>query len=187
MTATTLPSAYRAKVLNENWTNFSVLRHGAFDGVLVTSKNSGTHWLKYMLAVALAETLRDRATGVFLRECRAALYRLAEGCAGFPAASQSRFQPHDSAPPGGLGMGARLGQACPLCAGGPAPDVDPRQPPREMGIRYQGRLADLSGRGPGRIEDTAATSTGSPGSGTAGAKFWPVTESPSSWFIMRTR
>ena len=52
----TLPSAYRTKVLNENWTNFSVLRHGAFQGVLVTSKNSGTHWLKYMLAVALAET-----------------------------------------------------------------------------------------------------------------------------------
>ncbi|MEO1964354.1 sulfotransferase domain-containing protein [Hyphomonas sp.] len=56
MTATTLPSAYRTKVLNETWTNFSVLRHGAFDGVLVTSKNSGTHWLKYMLAVALADT-----------------------------------------------------------------------------------------------------------------------------------
>lgn len=56
MTATNLPSAYRAKVLNETWTNFSVLRHGAFDGVLVTSKNSGTHWLKYMLAVALADT-----------------------------------------------------------------------------------------------------------------------------------
>ena len=56
MTATTLSSAYRAKVLNETWTNFSVLRHGAFDGVLVTSKNSGTHWLKYMLAVALADT-----------------------------------------------------------------------------------------------------------------------------------
>lgn len=51
-----LPAEYRAKVLNESWTNFSVLRHGAFDGVLVTSKNSGTHWLKYMLAVALAET-----------------------------------------------------------------------------------------------------------------------------------
>lgn len=51
-----LPAAYRAKVLNETWTNFSVLRHGAFDGMLVTSKNSGTHWLKYMLAVALAET-----------------------------------------------------------------------------------------------------------------------------------
>ena len=51
-----LPSEYRAKVFNESWTNFSVLRHGRFDGMLVTSKNSGTHWLKYMLAVALAET-----------------------------------------------------------------------------------------------------------------------------------
>ena len=48
--------SYALKVLNENWTNFSVLRHGAFDGFLVTSKNSGTHWVKYMLAVALAET-----------------------------------------------------------------------------------------------------------------------------------
>ncbi len=49
-----VPAAYRAKVRRELWTNFSVLRHGAFDGVLVTSKNSGTHWIKYMLAVALA-------------------------------------------------------------------------------------------------------------------------------------
>ena len=31
-------------------------RHGAFDGFLVTSKNSGTHWVKYMLAIALADT-----------------------------------------------------------------------------------------------------------------------------------
>lgn len=51
----TFPVGYRAKVLRESWTNFSVVRHGAFDGVLVTSKNSGTHWLKYMLAVAIAE------------------------------------------------------------------------------------------------------------------------------------
>lgn len=47
---------YAAKVWSDNWTNFSVLRHGAFDGFLVTSKNSGTHWTKYMLAVALADT-----------------------------------------------------------------------------------------------------------------------------------
>lgn len=51
-----LPRAYRSRVWNDNWTNFSVLRHGQFDGLLVTSKNSGTHWVKYMLAVALAET-----------------------------------------------------------------------------------------------------------------------------------
>ncbi|MEX1251295.1 MAG: sulfotransferase family protein [Hyphomonas sp.] len=47
---------YAARVWNDNWMNFSVLRHGAFDGFLVTSKNSGTHWVKYMLAVALADT-----------------------------------------------------------------------------------------------------------------------------------
>ncbi len=56
LTAPLKTSAYKTKVLNENWTNFSVRRHGAFDGMLVTSKNSGTHWLKYMLAVALADT-----------------------------------------------------------------------------------------------------------------------------------
>ncbi len=48
------PASYIAKARDETWTNFSVLRHGRYDGVLVTSKNSGTHWLKYMLAVALA-------------------------------------------------------------------------------------------------------------------------------------
>lgn len=41
---------------SNNWTNLSVLRHRRFDGFLVTSKNSGTHWVKYMLAVALADT-----------------------------------------------------------------------------------------------------------------------------------
>ncbi|MFN4024265.1 MAG: sulfotransferase domain-containing protein [Hyphomonas sp.] len=51
-----LPPAHRAKTRRESWTNFSVLRHGAFDGFLVTSKNSGTHWMCYMLAVALADT-----------------------------------------------------------------------------------------------------------------------------------
>ncbi|MEM7768312.1 MAG: sulfotransferase family protein [Pseudomonadota bacterium] len=51
-----LTPAYRSRVWNDNWTNFSVLRHRKFDGFLVTSKNSGTHWVKYMLAVALAET-----------------------------------------------------------------------------------------------------------------------------------
>lgn len=51
-----METAYVARVLADNWTNFSVLRHRAFDGFLVTSKNSGTHWVKYMLAVALAET-----------------------------------------------------------------------------------------------------------------------------------
>ena len=52
----TLPAAYRARIRNDNWHNYSVLRHGAFDGMLVTSKNSGTYWLKYMLAIAIADT-----------------------------------------------------------------------------------------------------------------------------------
>ena len=51
-----LPRAYTSRVWQDNWTNFSVRRHGAFDGFLVTSKNSGTHWVKYMLAIALADT-----------------------------------------------------------------------------------------------------------------------------------
>ncbi|MEZ5936923.1 MAG: sulfotransferase family protein [Hyphomonadaceae bacterium] len=44
------------KTLNDEWTNFSVARHARFQGFLVTSKNSGTHWVKYMFAVALADT-----------------------------------------------------------------------------------------------------------------------------------
>jgi len=47
---------YERKVRKDRWGNFTVLRHGAFDGMLCTSKNSGTHWVKYMLAIALAET-----------------------------------------------------------------------------------------------------------------------------------
>ncbi len=49
-----LQREFSARVRRDVWTNFSVLRHGAFDGILVTSKNSGTHWIKYMLAMALA-------------------------------------------------------------------------------------------------------------------------------------
>lgn len=51
-----LPLPYLAKCRSDVWLNYSVLRHGAFDGFLVTSKNSGTHWMSYMLAVALADT-----------------------------------------------------------------------------------------------------------------------------------
>ena len=46
----TLPAAYRARVRNDNWNNYSVLRHGAFDhavrpvfivhGVLVDAENA---------------------------------------------------------------------------------------------------------------------------------------------------
>lgn len=53
-----LPKDFVTKSHFETWVNFSVLRHGAFDGFLVTSKNSGTHWMMYMLSVALAETYK---------------------------------------------------------------------------------------------------------------------------------
>ena len=57
--------SYAARVWNDNWMNFSVLRHGAFDGFLVTSKNSGTHWMMYMFAVALADySRRERRFGL---------------------------------------------------------------------------------------------------------------------------
>lgn len=51
-----LPPEYRSRCRTDVWHNYSVLRHGRFDGFLVTSKNSGTHWMTYMLAVALADT-----------------------------------------------------------------------------------------------------------------------------------
>ena len=47
---------FKTKARKDRWGNLSLLRHGAFDGMLCTSKNSGTHWVKYMLAIALAET-----------------------------------------------------------------------------------------------------------------------------------
>ncbi|MFC6198025.1 sulfotransferase domain-containing protein [Ponticaulis profundi] len=51
-----MDDAYRSRVRKDNWLNGSVLRHGRLQGCLVTSKNSGTHWIKYMLSVALADT-----------------------------------------------------------------------------------------------------------------------------------
>ena len=51
-----MSKAFDSRVWKDNWLNFSVLRHGPLQGCLVTSKNSGTHWIKYMLSVALAET-----------------------------------------------------------------------------------------------------------------------------------
>lgn len=47
---------FERRVWRDRWENGSVFRHGRLKGMLVTSKNSGTHWIKYMLSVALAET-----------------------------------------------------------------------------------------------------------------------------------
>jgi hypothetical protein len=40
--------------LNRDWTNFAMIRYRDFQGFLVTGQNSGTHWLKYMLSLAMA-------------------------------------------------------------------------------------------------------------------------------------
>jgi hypothetical protein len=51
-----MKSEFDLRVRKDNWMNGSVFRHGRLQGCLVTSKNSGTHWIKYMLSVALADT-----------------------------------------------------------------------------------------------------------------------------------
>jgi len=40
---------------NKEFSNYSLLRHRDFQGHLATGKNSGTHWVKYMICLALAE------------------------------------------------------------------------------------------------------------------------------------
>jgi hypothetical protein len=52
-----LPSGWqiRANALKRNLSNFSLLRHRGIDGAIVSMHQSGTHWLKYVLAYALAE------------------------------------------------------------------------------------------------------------------------------------
>lgn len=47
--------AFWRRYNQDRWFNFSALRWGWLDGILISSKNSGTHWLKYMLSIALAE------------------------------------------------------------------------------------------------------------------------------------
>jgi hypothetical protein len=51
-----MKTEFESRVRKDNWLNGSVFRHGRLQGCLVTSKNSGTHWIKYMLSVALADT-----------------------------------------------------------------------------------------------------------------------------------
>jgi sulfotransferase family protein/uncharacterized protein DUF1232 len=46
---------FALRVLQADLANFSLFHHRAVDGFLVTGKNSGTHWLKFMLSCAIAE------------------------------------------------------------------------------------------------------------------------------------
>lgn len=54
------PSAWdearlRLHALNRGWSNFSMLRRRDYDGAVCSMKNAGTHWVKYMLGLLLAE------------------------------------------------------------------------------------------------------------------------------------
>ena len=46
---------FALRVLRADFSNFFLLEYRNVDGWLVTAKNSGTHWLKFMLSCAMAE------------------------------------------------------------------------------------------------------------------------------------
>ena len=48
---------YKYHALRRDYFNFSLLAHRDFDAMLITMHQSGTHWLQYMLTLALAEKL----------------------------------------------------------------------------------------------------------------------------------
>src|SRR5262249_19067620 len=45
---------FLVRVLRADLANFFLLHYRHVDGFLITSKNSGTHWLKFMLSCAIA-------------------------------------------------------------------------------------------------------------------------------------
>lgn len=50
------PEFYLARrAFNRQMFNPTCIRHGHFDGHIATAKNCGTHWVKYMFSLALAE------------------------------------------------------------------------------------------------------------------------------------
>ena len=46
---------FRLRVLRADLGNFGPVHHRYVDGFVISAKNSGSHWLKYMLSLALAE------------------------------------------------------------------------------------------------------------------------------------
>jgi len=52
-----MKSAFLYHSLRRDISNFSLLKHRAFDGFLISMHQSGTHWLKHMLATALTYKL----------------------------------------------------------------------------------------------------------------------------------
>jgi len=48
---------YKYYALRRDWFNFSLLAHRDFDAMLISMHQSGTHWLQYMLTLALVKKL----------------------------------------------------------------------------------------------------------------------------------
>ena len=48
---------YKYHTLRRDWFNFSLLAHRDFDAMLISMHQSGTHWLQYMLTLALVKKL----------------------------------------------------------------------------------------------------------------------------------
>ncbi len=57
VTAPWLPAAwqFRIRMLRADLGNFFFIQHRRIDGFVVTGKNSGSHWLKFMLSAGLAQ------------------------------------------------------------------------------------------------------------------------------------
>ena len=49
---------FAERVFCADLANFFLLQYRGVDGFLITGKNSGTHWLKFMLSCAIAEEYR---------------------------------------------------------------------------------------------------------------------------------
>jgi hypothetical protein len=45
----------RARTINRGLFSLTTLRYRSFDGQIVSMKQSGSHWLKYMLGLTLAK------------------------------------------------------------------------------------------------------------------------------------
>lgn len=52
-----MKAAFLYHSLRRDLSNFSLIKHRAFDGFLISMHQSGTHWLKHMLATALTHKL----------------------------------------------------------------------------------------------------------------------------------
>ncbi|AKJ64453.1 sulfotransferase domain-containing protein [Kiritimatiella glycovorans] len=53
--------AFRMRCLNHRWFNTTMVRRRKFDGHILSMQQSGTHWLRYMLSLCMAEVYEKPA------------------------------------------------------------------------------------------------------------------------------